>query len=159
MAYPNCEVKCQALTCDKLSEFSGIGSFLLSLFRDQTSLFPIQTALTSGIFQFGFIAISKQRIQDLKAPKNNRSIFDPPSNIVSGKGQLSVRPPTGIGSTHCLMLVTTSDASFRQKVAFVKWKSPSLFSCDIWLHFSYVVSQIHASKRSRQGRGIPNPLA
>ena len=68
--------------------------------------------------QFEFIIISKRRIQDLKAPKKNHSIFDPQSNILSGKGQLSVWLPTCIGSTHCLMLVTTSAASFWQKFSF-----------------------------------------
>ena len=77
---------------------------------------------------------------------------------VSGKGQLSVRLPTCIGSTHCPMLVPTSAASFRRKVAFLKCESPSLFSCDIWLHFSYMLSQSHASKGSGLVRGIPNTL-
>jgi len=128
------------------------------MFRDQTWFFPIQIALTSCIFQFGFIIISKQRTQDLKAPINNHSIFDPQSNILSGKGQLSVRPPTCIGSIHCLMLAPASDASFRQKLAFLECQPSSLFSCDIWLHFSYTLSQNRNSKRSRQGRGIPNPV-
>ena len=112
-------IKHSAISCQlAVKEWAG-GKLYLCHFRDQTSLFPIQIALTSCILQFEFITISKQKIQDLKAPKNNHSIFDLQSIIVSGKGQLSVRLPTCIGSTHCLMLVPTAAASFRQKLAFL----------------------------------------